>query len=495
MTWVIVSQCMQRSALFFRRLWSSMVTRMVLAVMVALIAAQLFSFVILGRAHRTVLSDISQRSLLQQFESLVWLLENNPDSDYPAILATAQTSNTWYAVNDHNTLADKHVSPADKRLINRLLHLLGDQYHGRVFVDLDHWERSGGERHRPAFNEDCQGACDRSERTPDWQLRDRHQDRRPPAVSSLEVAVHMDNGQWLHMQAMAPIVPPLVARQTIIFLVTAMILVLVVLAVMVRRTTQPLSLLSKAAVKLGMGEQVTPVPEQGPADLRDTIRAFNQMNNRLQRFVSDRTRMLAALSHDLRTPITGMRLRVEMMPDSADRERLLTTLEEMQQMSEATLAFMRQEAENEVTRQVDLNAMTGSLCDDLAELGQAVNYQDSQKVIIRCRPVSLKRALRNLIENGVKYGQYVDVQLALYTRAGQSLAAVVIQDAGPGIPERWMEHVFEPFFRLEGSRNWDTGGMGLGMAIARNIVRNHGGEIFLKNTAAGLKVTLELPLH
>ena len=500
MTKSFASQLRPRSVLFFQRLWSSMVTRMVLAVLIALVVAQLLSFVIFAQAHRTVLSDITQKSLLQQVESLVWLLENNPANDYPAILAAARTSNAWYNVDDQSAVVDKDMSPSDKRLMNRLLLLLGDQYRGRVFVDVDHWDPAG-ERRRYGPDKRCQGRCgegvdEPKETTGSGRQRRYHRDDwRPPAVTSLQVAVHLRNDSWLNLQAMAPMVPSLVARQTVIFLITAMVLVLAVLAVMVRRITRPLSLLSKAAVELGMGEKVPPVPEQGPADLRKTIRAFNQMNNRLQRFVSDRTRMLAALSHDLRTPITSMRLRVEMMPDSLDRDQLLNTLEEMQQMSEATMAFMRQASDNEVTRQVDLNAMTGSLCDDLAELGQDVSYHEGQEIVIRCRPVSLKRALRNLVENGVKYGQYVDVQLESYEKAGHSFVAVVIQDAGPGIPEKQMEQVFEPFFRLEGSRNRDTGGIGLGMAIARNIARNHGGEIYLENTAAGLKVTLELPLR
>ena len=501
MTGEFSSQLRQRCVLFCQRLWSSMVTRMVLAVLIALVVAQLLSFVILAQAHRTALSDIAQKSLLQHVESLVWLLENNPASDYPAILAAARSSNAWYNVDERSAVVDKDMSPGDKRLMKRLLLLLGEQYQGRVFVDADHWDPHAGERRKHGPDKRCQGRCDegvdehRETTEPGRRRRYHRDDWRPPAVTSLEVAVHLRNGSWLNLQAMAPMVPPLVARQTVIFLITAMILVLAVLAVMVRRITRPLSLLSKAAVELGMGEKVPPVPEQGPADLREAIRAFNQMNNRLQRFVSDRTRMLAALSHDLRTPITSMRLRVEMMPDSLDRVQLLATLEEMQQMSEATLAFMRQASDNEITRQVDLNAMTGSLCDDLAELGQDVNYHEGQEIVIRCRPVSLKRALRNLVENGVKYGQRVEVQLESYEKAGHSFVAVVMRDAGPGIPEEQMEQVFEPFFRLEGSRNRDTGGMGLGMAIARNIARNHGGEIYLENTVAGLKVTLELPLR
>ena len=249
-------------------------------------------------------------------------------------------------------------------------------------------------------------------------------------------------------------------------------------------------MLASASHRLGKGEQVEDLPEKGPTDLRETIRAFNQMNNRLQRFVSDRTRMLAALSHDLRTPITTMRLRVELMSESADRDHLLATLDEMHQMSEATLAFMRQSSDNEPTRKVDLNAMLESLCDDQLELGHDVQFYESDEAIVSCRLVSLKRAVRNLVENAVKYGTKAEVRMQV---SGDNVF-VIIQDSGPGIPDEQMSKVFEPFFRLESSRNRDTGGIGLGMAIARNVVRNHGGEIYLENNPQGLKVKVVLPL-
>ncbi len=178
---------------------------------------------------------------------------------------------------------------------------------------------------------------------------------------------------------------------------------------MVRRITRPLKLLAKASNRMGVGEQVEAVEEQGPGDVRETIRAFNKMNDRTRRFILDRTRMLAALSHDLRTPITTMRLRVELLEHSRDRDQLLVTLEEMQQMSEATLAFMRQASDNETTRKVEMNAMLGSLCDDLIELGMDIDYTETSDMVFSCRPVSMKRALRNLIENSVKYGGQSEV--------------------------------------------------------------------------------------
>ncbi len=492
----------------FKKLRTSLVAQMVVVVLAALMIAQAVSFIILGNAYRTALSDISQRSQFQQIESLVWLLENNPMTDYPAILAAARTKTVWFSVDENSELSGKKMNGRDQALVRRLQDLLGADYKDRIWIKVD-TSRAFSDSHNkwkpkaPCVGDGCNPFW-QDDQKKNHQKRAPHDDDRkrryfrdgwkPPIVTSLQISVQMRNNLWLNLKAKSPAAPPLVAKQTVVFLIIATILVLCALAIMVRRITRPLRMLSKASIQLGLGEQVEPLPETGPADVKETIRAFNQMNDRLQRFVSDRTRMLAALSHDLRTPITTMRLRVELMSESRDRDQLLATLEEMQQMSEATLAFMRQASDNETTRTVDLNAMVGSLCDDLEEVGLAVGYEDSLETVIRCRPVSLKRALRNLIENGVKYGRRVEVRLEHTVRSGQHFASVVIDDHGPGIPEEMVEQVFVPFFRLEGSRNRDTGGVGLGLAIARNIVRNHGGEIYLENRGEGLRVRVELPL-
>jgi signal transduction histidine kinase len=216
------------------------------------------------------------------------------------------------------------------------------------------------------------------------------------------------------------------------------------------------------------------------------------MRERLERFIQDRPRMLAAISHDLRTPLTSLRLRAEFIEDEETRTRILATLDEMQRMAEATLVFARQEAAREETRTVDLAALVDSLCQDLRDLGRDVSFGGAEKTPYVCRPVGLKRALRNLIENAVIYGQRARVEL----RETAAELSVIIDDDGPGIPERDVERVFEPFVRLEESRNSQTGGIGLGMAIARSIVRRHGGDIVLTNRAAGgLRVTVRLPRH
>jgi signal transduction histidine kinase len=214
------------------------------------------------------------------------------------------------------------------------------------------------------------------------------------------------------------------------------------------------------------------------------------MHDRLQRFVQDRTRMLAAISHDLRTPLTSLRLRAEFVDDEETRTKILETLDEMERMTEATLTFAREEARREDTRTVDLAALVESLCEDLRDLGMDVTYSGPSRLLYPCRSVSLKRALRNLIENAVGYGRRARVGL----EQTATEVPIVIDDDGPGIPEADFERVFAPFVRLEESRSQETGGIGLGMAIARSIVRGHGGDITLANRPeGGLRATLHLP--
>jgi signal transduction histidine kinase len=214
------------------------------------------------------------------------------------------------------------------------------------------------------------------------------------------------------------------------------------------------------------------------------------MQERLERFVQDRTRMLAAISHDLRTPLTSLRLRAEFVADPDVEETMLKTIGEIQTMTEAALAFVREEATAEATRAVDLSALVESLCDDLAELGHNVTFIDGAAINYRCRPDALRRAIRNLVENAIRYGERARVRVSLTADS----IDIIVEDDGPGIPDEAMEQVFAPFYRLEDSRNPETGGVGLGLSIARAIARHHGGDVVLSNRARGLHATISLPL-
>jgi signal transduction histidine kinase len=253
---------------------------------------------------------------------------------------------------------------------------------------------------------------------------------------------------------------------------------------------RPLAAFAMAADRLGRDVNAPPLPEGGPSEIRFAVTAFNRMQGRIRRFVEDRTRMLAAISHDLRSPITRMRLRAEMLADGEPRERMLADLGEMETMVSSSLDFARSEANDESTQVVDLAATIGTICDNAADIGLAANFEWAGRLACTCRPAALKRALTNLVENAARYGGRASVHAG---RVGSDIE-IVIEDDGPGIPEADFEKVFKPFFRLEGSRNRNTGGIGLGLTVARTIVRAHGGDIRLENRqTGGLRVSVLIP--
>ena len=225
-------------------------------------------------------------------------------------------------------------------------------------------------------------------------------------------------------------------------------------------------------------------------EVRAVTTAFNDMQDRLTRFVRDRTRMLAAISHDLRTPITSLRLRAEFIEDEENRDRIIETLDEMAAMTAAALSFARNEAHAEPSDPTNLTALLTALAGDQQDMGHDVDVTSSERIVLTCKPVALKRAFRNLIENGVRYGEAVTVSI----EDTGSNVVVRIKDKGPGIPEDQLADVFEPFVRLEESRSEETGGIGLGLAITRSIIHAHGGTITLKNRpTGGLEAEVRLP--
>ncbi|MEJ2122144.1 MAG: ATP-binding protein [Alphaproteobacteria bacterium] len=254
------------------------------------------------------------------------------------------------------------------------------------------------------------------------------------------------------------------------------------LAVLVsRRVTRPLRRFSAAAARLGTDVDAPPMDEAGPSEIREAAEAFNQMQRRIRRFVEDRTRMLAAISHDLRTMLTRFQLRADYIEDNEQRAKAVEDIARMREMLDATLSLARDDAAAEPTTAVDLSSLLQTLCDDLADAGHTVAYAGPDRVTLAGRPVALGRAVANLIDNAVKYGGEAEVHLEERTAD----VVITVADRGPGIPAGQREQVFAPFFRLEQSRSRETGGTGLGLALARNIVRGHGGDITLEDREGG----------
>ena len=214
------------------------------------------------------------------------------------------------------------------------------------------------------------------------------------------------------------------------------------------------------------------------------------MQTRLRNLIENRTRLLAAISHDLRTPLTLLRLRTETVENKEERDKMLSTIAEMDSLVGTTLQFARDDSASEPRKQVDLTAVVQSVVDEMSDAGLPVRMQPAASILYRCQPAALKRAVRNLLDNAVKYGKAGSAEIRVAARAVE----IDIDDDGPGIPEAELVRVLEPFYRLEESRNRETGGVGLGLAITNSIVQAHGGKLTLGNRpGGGLRASIVLP--
>lgn len=301
---------------------------------------------------------------------------------------------------------------------------------------------------------------------------------------------------WLHMDERAMLLSHGAAHTAglpdrfWIHLTLTLSAVSLVAVVAVRLVTRPIQRLAEAADAFGRDLDSPPLEESGPTETRQAAEAFNRMQDRLRRLIAERSRALAAVSHDLRTPLTRMRLRAELVDDEALRGQINADIDDMQAMVASTLDYLRGLQENEPLQSIDIEALLQSMVADEQALGRPVTLDASTVAPYVGRLSALKRAIANLIDNAVKYGHAARITVA---DDGDALCIVVV-DEGPGIPVADLARVLEPYVRLETSRSRATGGVGLGLAISREAARLHSGELRLENrTEGGLRATLVLP--
>ncbi len=325
---------------------------------------------------------------------------------------------------------------------------------------------AGGEREGPR----------RDRRGGDWRF-----DRRP---SPIAVAIPFSDGMWLN--ARLPVVgrrSPVVGRAVLMTLGFSLVCVLGVGISFTRRLTRPIRSLAAAAERAGEGDRSATAAVAGPAEVRRAAEAFNAMQSRIARFDAERARTIAAVGHDLRTPITSLRIRAEMLEDE-ERDAMVRTLDEMRVMADGLLAYGRGEAHEEPRKLVDIAALLRD------HVGDGITYEGPDSLMVEGRPVALSRAFANLAENTRRYaggGRWRLIE-------GATAIHVTIDDDGPGIPEDRLAEVLEPFVRLDQSRNAETGGAGLGLSIASTVIRAHGGSLTLHNRPdGGLRVAIVLP--
>lgn len=465
-----------------KRLWpQNLGSQLILLLLLAIVAVQAVSIFMFHDERRIALVALARDSILSRAISTAGLLEETPEALHARILEANSTRNVAFWTGDV-ALAP---APGQRRFEQRIQRYAAKQLGADRSIHINlHSDEKRGPSWRDLSPQDRERwrKIPKSERPP-------HLKRVMNKPEDLSLSIQLADGSWLNMATSYR--PPPGAFVPLTVQISLMALAIVgIVAFAVRRVTRPLRELSDAAGRLGRGQDVDPLEPTGPGEVRAVTQAFNDMQKRLTRFVRDRTRMLAAISHDLRTPITSLRLRAEFIEDDENREKMIETLDDMAAMAEAALRFAKDDAREEAAEPADLGAILQSIADDQQDMGHACQTILDERIILTCRSVSLKRALRNLIENGIRYGSAVTVS----AKALDSDVLITVRDQGPGIPEERLQDVFEPFVRLDESRNEETGGIGLGLAIARSIIHAHGGTITLNNAEdGGLLVEIHLP--
>jgi signal transduction histidine kinase len=315
-------------------------------------------------------------------------------------------------------------------------------------------------------------------------------DRSRP-IAPYMLAVQLHDGSWLVFSVMKRTWGMPWANRWAIWLCFLAVSITFVTALAARQFSRPIEQLAAAVRQFALNPRAPPIGETGPRELQQVIKTFNAMQAQIQKFVAYRTMMLAAMSHDLRTPLTRMRLRGEFIEDEEQQARLFRDVDEMQNMVDEALAFFRDDATAEETTSFDLPHVLLTIANDYADQDVSIGYSGPAHAVYRGRPLTLKRAFTNLIDNAAKYGVTPEIELS----CEEAALLVAIRDRGPGIPVEALDHVFRPYYRVDRSRNRTTGGVGLGLTVAQAIVQGHGGEITLKNRpGGGLEAIIVLPL-
>jgi signal transduction histidine kinase len=310
-------------------------------------------------------------------------------------------------------------------------------------------------------------------------------------LDPFQVAVAQADGRWRVVRPVRGLgLSPWQQRIALWFVLSALAMAPIAY-LFSRRLSAPFKLFADAAERLGRDPQAPPLTIRGSSEIAVAGRAFNDMQERLRRYVEDRTAMVGAIAHDLRTPLTRLRFRIETLPDDEQKAKISADIDQMEEMISAALTFVRDTTRPGERTPLELSSLLESLCDEMAETGAATEVDFGEKVILEGDPMALRRLFSNLLENAVKFGGRARARIF---REGPN-AVVEIDDDGPGIPIAEQERVFEPFYRREPSRSRQTGGIGLGLAVVRSIARGHGGDVALVNRAAGgLTARVSLPI-
>lgn len=450
---------------FFR----SMSGRVFLILLIGILSSALLTWWLAFGERQQAIGQFHQARAIEQSEQFIATLDSIPASSRATFLATSRRFGLQVDLAQ-NLDQDAFITKNPSDFALALSEQLGPDY---KIVSL------------PVSQAEC----------PKPRGRRRHSEALTERISCEAVGVTLRDGSQLRVMALPSRQPmPSVRNDFIAYLALFLFSIGLLAYAVARMTMRPLKQLAQAAKDLGRDIDHAPLVQQGASEIQQATAAFNVMQARIRQHIQQRTHILAAITHDLQTPLTRLRLRLEKVPDSALRDKLIEDLSATQALVREGLDLARSLDSAEPMQLLDLDSLLDSVCSDAVDAGQTVTLQGRSNMTMLARPSALRRCLTNLIDNAVKYGQFARVTVERASVAGRSCARIRIHDGGPGIAADQLQKVFEPFYRIETSRSRETGGTGLGLTIARNIAEQHGGSIALANDAGrGLVVTLVLP--
>ncbi|WP_094752510.1 ATP-binding protein [Psychromonas sp. CD1] len=446
---------------------NSLIVQITIVMLLGLSALMFLSLQLYSSDRQQAVRSVSTESTLQRIGALIEILYKTPDALHQEIVLVSQGLQFKISL-DTSPLIFNNQRPD---LSEQLQYMLRDQQINDIRI-VSYYKKKG---------------CSH-------QRHNRNSGRRNRQLSG---SILLSPSLWLNFDSSINAQVEKISLKTIFILIALTLIILLSMAWLVKRALKPIAKLAIAAERIGSERDFCALAEQGPSEILPTIRAFNNMQQHLSTFIEDRGKMLAAISHDLRTPITSLRLRLEFIEPSPDQHQMLNTLKQMEDMIQATLRFARDDAQKEKKQRCDINTLLSTICQERQEQGISIKLQCPDNLIFRVWPLAIRRVIENLINNSLSYAKDENgiVNISIYCILKDEKLQIKVCDQGKGIAEKDFEEVFKPFVRLDKARDVSDASVGLGLAISRSIVQAHAGTLCLSNNPkGGLCATICLPI-
>jgi signal transduction histidine kinase len=447
-------------------------------------------FYLLSSERAESLNYLSSTSAVQRVISVSEALDKTPEALHENIIRISTTPDLSLSISVRpNVVTTSNSSSEEKQLLSLFRSANLNQAHvslvtsQRAILDMEDMHNS------MMRNGMMRNSMMRNDMMKQMSMR------RFGYIATIDGSVRLPSGEWLNFSSGV--------REeatewsfALLFSLFAVATIVVLLSLwIIKQALKPIAALADAAKKFGIEKELVPLDEKGASDLLPTIAAFNEMQRKLTSYINDRTKLLAAISHDLKTPLTSLRLRLEFIEESEDKQQMLNTLQLMEKMLNATMSFAKQQNELEARQLTNINTLFQTIVDEYAEKGVSVIYESSHEDPISCPPVSIRRMVENLVNNSIQYAGGYESVICIDVELSGEMMIISVTDEGPGIEEDKFEEVIKPFVRLDSARDTTSSNVGLGLSITQSIAQSYGGKLSLQqNTPTGLRAIIELPV-